>query len=341
MNDETLDAELDRAWELFERGDEVGARRLGEKLRRLAPAVADIPVLLAACAREAGQDGRALALLREASDLDPDWAEPDLRAADLLAADPARRTEALSLAGRALSKAEEEEEVLDALALKAGIELDLERPDAARATLGGLPASGAAEAPPEVAREIAHLFVAIGQAATARRWFERLVQRHPLDAEGWHGLGVSAEAMGDESGKRRAWLETLTLDASQDTGASERLTENEVAEEAERALEELPPRARALLENVPVLIADQPSREDVATGLDPRLLGLFVGTAYPEMSAVGGGPQLTQILLFRRNLERVAESEEQLRDEIRTTLLHETGHFFGMSEEDLDEVGLG
>ena len=37
----------------------------------------------------------------------------------------------------------------------------------------------------------------------------------------------------------------------------------------------------------------------------------------------------------------MAETEDELLDEIRTTLLHETGHFFGMSEEDLDEVGLG
>ena len=56
---------------------------------------------------------------------------------------------------------------------------------------------------------------------------------------------------------------------------------------------------------------------------------------------LGATPQLTQILLFRRNLERVAQDEEELREEIRTTLLHETGHFFGMSEKDLDEVGLG
>ena len=54
---------------------------------------------------------------------------------------------------------------------------------------------------------------------------------------------------------------------------------------------------------------------------------------------LGGTPQLTQILLFRRNLERVAQDEEELRDEIRTTLLHETGHFFGMTEKDLDDVG--
>jgi predicted Zn-dependent protease with MMP-like domain len=56
---------------------------------------------------------------------------------------------------------------------------------------------------------------------------------------------------------------------------------------------------------------------------------------------VGGGPQLSRIVLFKRNLERAAPDDGDLHDEIRTTLLHETGHFFGMSEEDLDGVGLG
>ena len=88
------------------------------------------------------------------------------------------------------------------------------------------------------------------------------------------------------------------------------------------------------------MIADLPAEADVDAGLDPRMLGLFSGTPYPETSNMGGQPGLTQILLFRRNLERAAASEDELRDEIRTTLLHETGHFFGMDEADLEGVGL-
>jgi predicted Zn-dependent protease with MMP-like domain len=78
----------------------------------------------------------------------------------------------------------------------------------------------------------------------------------------------------------------------------------------------------------------------VSGGLDPRLLGLFEGVSYREDSSLGGAPQLARILLFRKNLERFSGSEDELREEIRTTLLHETGHFFGMSEEDLAGVGL-
>ena len=70
-------------------------------------------------------------------------------------------------------------------------------------------------------------------------------------------------------------------------------------------------------------------------------LGLFNGTAYPDASHLGGQPGLTQILIFRRNLERMAGSDEELREEIRTTLIHETGHFFGLGDEELEGVGLG
>ena len=122
---------------------------------------------------------------------------------------------------------------------------------------------------------------------------------------------------------------------------AERLTEEEFVEVAEAALAELPDRARALLEDVPILVADAPSGEDVRAGLDPRLLGLFTGLPYPDHSSLGGPPQLTQILLFRRNLERVTLDADELREEIRITLIHETGHFFGLSEDELHEMGLG
>ena len=143
----------------------------------------------------------------------------------------------------------------------------------------------------------------------------------------------------DENGKREAWTRVLKLDERQPLDQP-LLSEAEMATVAEQALSELPERARKLIQNVPILIADLPAGDDVATGLDPRLVGLFSGTPHPDASHLGGVPQLTQILLFRKNLERVAEGVEELRDEIRTTLLHETGHFFGMSEEDLEAVGL-
>jgi predicted Zn-dependent protease with MMP-like domain/Flp pilus assembly protein TadD len=339
-NDSRLSRGLDRAWDLLEAGEMEEAIRVAEGLKARSPEAPEIPLLLAACARAQGKDDEALGFLKAAIDLDPEWAEPELHAAELLAESDDLEA-ALAHGRRALAKAADQMEQTSATALVAGLELDQELIDEASATLRTLPRAAEADTSAEVAREIGDLHLALDDASQAQEWFERAVTLDDQDADAWHGIGLAAELAREEEAKRRAWLKTLALDEEQDRDLPELLSEKQTAEVAEAALAELPPRARRLLANVPILIADRPARSDVATGLDPRLLGLFAGTSYPEFSSLGATPQLTQILLFRRNLERVAFDEEELKAEIRTTLLHETGHFFGMSEDDLHQVGLG
>ena len=340
MNEETLEQKFEEAWKLLEDGDVEAARRLGEALRDEDPDLADAAFLLASCSRAEGDEEAALVGLAKAAALDPEWSEPELLAADWLAA-RGDFEEALPHALAAVARAEEEDEFLDAIVLKASIELDLERIGEARKTLAVLPGPKVADPRADVACEIGHLFLATDQIDIARTWFERAAGIDPQDPDVHHGLGLAAELDGDDAAKRLAWVRTLELDAAADDKEPARMSEAQVAEIAEAALAELPLRARQLLSQIPILISDRPALSDVETGLDPRLMGLFSGTALPEVSSVGGGPQLAQIILFRRNLERAAPDDEELREEIRTTLLHETGHFFGMSEEDLDEVGLG
>jgi len=55
---------------------------------------------------------------------------------------------------------------------------------------------------------------------------------------------------------------------------------------------------------------------------------------------MGAPPHLENVLLFHRNIERVARSAQEMEEQIRVTLLHETGHFFGLDEEDLADLGL-
>jgi predicted Zn-dependent protease with MMP-like domain len=342
---------LERGWGHLEDGDVESARRIGEKLLATDDGPAEGLLLLAACAREEGAPDRALGHLQQATAADPDWATPHLWIAEILSNAPDgsdRLKDALRHATAAVENAEEEEEYLDAVALKASLEIDLGKLDMARETLGTVPPVETTEVPTPIGLEFAHLFLGVGDHNEARKRFEAITDDDPTSADAWYGLGLAAEAQGDEQGKRKAWLKTLALDGKNAEGEDEdddeaadgALSEDEVESVAEAALAELPPKARVLLENIPIIIADLPSRDDVATGLDPRLVGLFLGTPYPEVSAVGGTPQLTQILLFRNNLQRVTTDPDELRDEIRTTLLHETGHFFGMSEEDLAAVGL-
>ena len=336
---------LDAAWEALESGDVADARRRAAGLDPEAP---DTLLLLAACAREEGDAPGALALLRRTTKADPEWATPELWIAELLAMQPETMEEAQQHAERALDLAEEEDEYLSALTLKAGLEAELGELDEAKRTLSDLPPPDVVLGDLPLALEIAELHQAVGEADVAVARLKTLTAAHPDDADAWYALGCAAAELDDEEQMREAWKRTWALDsaprdgddADADDGAP-RLDEDTVSSVAEQALAELPDRARALLRDVPIIVAELPAEEDVATGLDPRALGLVTGTAYPDMPHVGGQPGLTQIGLFRRNIERVAEDEDELREEIRTTLLHETGHFFGLDEAELEGAGLG
>jgi predicted Zn-dependent protease with MMP-like domain len=78
----------------------------------------------------------------------------------------------------------------------------------------------------------------------------------------------------------------------------------------------------------------------VLEGLDPRTLGLFHGIAMPDQSVFGPGPETGLIHLFQRNLEREAQDENDLAEQVRITVIHETAHYFGASEDDLKRFGL-
>jgi predicted Zn-dependent protease with MMP-like domain len=329
------------AWDAFDAGKLGTARRRAERLGDESP---EGLLLRAACSREEDDLAGAAALLEKAIAADPEWASPELAFAELLAEAPETLAEARKHAERAVDLAEEEDEYLSALALKAGLEAEAGEANRARKTLGELPPPDVALGDPDAALEIADLHLALGDADLARARLRTLTASEPgsASAEAWHALGCAAADLGDDAEMRAAWKRTWELDTA--PGAQhvpQRLTDAEVGAIAEEALAELPDRARELLRGVPIVIAEQPAEGDVEAGVDPRSLGLFSGTAYPDASHLGGQPGLTQILIFRRNLERVAGSADELREEIRMTLIHETGHFFGLDDDALEGLGLG
>ena len=339
------DPRIEAAWQALESGDVAEARRQAEALDAKSP---ETLLLLGACCREEEDDAQAIAILKRAAAADPDWATPELWLGEIMAADPRALAEALRHATRALDLTDDETEFLSAVALKAGLETELGETEEAKRTLEELPPPEVRLEDPDLALEIADLQLALGEPEAARERLLLLCETSPTMADAWYALGCAAEELEDEREMRNAWKRTWELDAAPGAGVdglgegADRLPEAEVAAVAEAALQELPERARVLLQGIPIVIAELPAEADVSTGLDPRVLGLFSGTAHGDGStALGGQPGLTQIVLFRRNLERAAHDEEQLREEIRTTLLHETGHFFGLDDAALDEIGLG
>ncbi len=112
----------------------------------------------------------------------------------------------------------------------------------------------------------------------------------------------------------------------------------------EEALAEVPEPFAGFLEEVPLEIRDRPTPQQLeSVGLEPDelLLGLYQGRPLTERSVEHSGVMPDVIYVFQEDIEEVCDTEDQLRDEVRITVLHEIGHHFGMSEEDLDALGFG
>lgn len=120
----------------------------------------------------------------------------------------------------------------------------------------------------------------------------------------------------------------------------------------EDALEALPAQVRGLLDEVPLVVLDEPTPEILRDlGIQPgdaaaldEICGLHTGTAMTERAAVHEDvPDV--IHMFRRGIVSLAggwrapNADEEVYEEIRITLLHEIGHHFGLSEDDLEELG--
>jgi predicted Zn-dependent protease with MMP-like domain len=111
-------------------------------------------------------------------------------------------------------------------------------------------------------------------------------------------------------------------------------------DEVQATLAALPGPLRGRAQALPVTCERRPNAALRRDGIEPDTLGLFVGAEFAaeETAAL---PLPPQIILFLGNLWDQAEAEENLFiEEVRTTYLHELGHYLGLDEEDLSARGL-
>jgi predicted Zn-dependent protease with MMP-like domain len=109
-----------------------------------------------------------------------------------------------------------------------------------------------------------------------------------------------------------------------------------------KALSELPPMFRDALSNVAVVVEDWPPDwllDELGVPQDDTLYGFYHGVPLPERSFQDSGNLPDKISVYRGPLEEDFPGREELTREIRITLLHEIGHYFGMDEEELDRLG--
>lgn len=110
--------------------------------------------------------------------------------------------------------------------------------------------------------------------------------------------------------------------------------------EVEATLAELPQELRGRARALPVTLGRVPNADQCADGIEPDTLGLFVGPEYADEETTAF-PVPPQIILFLENLWEFAEGDEEIfREEVRTTYMHELGHYLGLDEDDLFDRGL-
>jgi predicted Zn-dependent protease with MMP-like domain len=169
----------------------------------------------------------------------------------------------------------------------------------------------------------------------------RLDPHHP---EALYYRACLRERRGDLDGAARDYQAAALVDP-EDFPVPTPLADETIENLAAEVIGRLHPSLQRYLENVAILVDEVPSVE-LLRQFDPparpgEVLGCFAGHALTERSSDDPWSALpATIVLFRRNLMRLAHSAEELEEELRITLLHEIGHFLGLDEEDLERRGL-
>lgn len=118
----------------------------------------------------------------------------------------------------------------------------------------------------------------------------------------------------------------------------------------EEVLDTLPVEFRKRIHNVAVLVEDYPANQTLPGRRGPRpraiarprprtlLLGLFVGTPKTQKSVFDLPTGPDYVVLYQKNIEAVCRNETEMREQIRRTVIHELGHYFGLNEDELKDV---
>jgi predicted Zn-dependent protease with MMP-like domain len=119
------------------------------------------------------------------------------------------------------------------------------------------------------------------------------------------------------------------------------MTREQFTRLVEEALLEIPRRFRKAMKNVAVVVEDEPPPhilEEMEIEPPDSLFGLYQGTPLPERSWSYGNTLPDRISIYQRPIEESCEDDEEIMNCVAETVIHEFGHYFGMSEEEIEEI---
>ena len=330
-----LFTDVDRGFTALENGEIAEAEASLERCSKIDRKNPDVVALAAALADAKGDGEGAFAKYSELAELRPDDPMPRICMARLQLHDLGDPDAALDTLDATFDFIDEEADLIEAIVVRTEALLATDDPEAARGALSELSSSVIDDS--ALAYDLADLALAAEDPRAALRWVEIARKDEGIAIDALHLLGRIHEARGDHEAMVEAWQQVRKADLAAPAGPVT-ISEDELERIASEALHELPATAREKLEHVPILIDDVPAEELVAEGFDPRTLGVIEGPTLADSDQVP--TTATHIRLFKKNLERIANDLDELAEEVRITVLHETAHYFGLEDDDLEKIGL-
>jgi predicted Zn-dependent protease with MMP-like domain len=119
------------------------------------------------------------------------------------------------------------------------------------------------------------------------------------------------------------------------------MTREEFNQLVEEALREIPRRFRAAMKNVAVVVEDVPPPhvlDEMEIEPDDTLFGLYQGTPLTERGWGYGNALPDRISIYQQPIVEACANDDEIRDCVAETVIHEFGHYFGMSEDEIEEI---
>ncbi len=180
----------------------------------------------------------------------------------------------------------------------------------------------------------------LGRFDDARRCLETAVVLDPEAGHAVYHLALVQERLGSDDQAEQAFVQANALDPERyplPVDVDEAFFRAAAAE----AFENLPRSIREYVDDVPILVEDWPGEALLAAeNVSPQILGIYIGTPRTEAEISAQPEDLTRVILFKRNLEKICRDRDELIEQIQVTVRHEIGHHLGLSEEDLERLGL-
>jgi len=121
------------------------------------------------------------------------------------------------------------------------------------------------------------------------------------------------------------------------------LTDKELREEAARVLDELPEEFQRQLHNIEIVVQKRPSKQQLAEmdleSHEEVIYGLYEGVPLPNRSTFDPPILPDKITLFSEPLRSDFPDPDGLREQIRLTVIHEIGHYFGLDDDEIEKLG--